>query len=118
MMDVAIERVASASVVNTMSMETIAAEIETLKSKLEQQDQIISEQQRMLEISMEDSSQTSLSADFEKLKLDQQLLEKEKNQLELDRGKFTDAAIKLGLERANLQVLRLFESSLLQYLYS
>ena len=87
------------------SVDKIAAEIDLLKQKLDQQDQIITEQQRLLEMGAEESSQSSVAAaEYEKLIRDKQLLEEEKQKLEDDRTKFTDAAIKLGLERANLQV--------------
>lgn len=87
------------------SVDKIAGEIDLLKQNLDQQDRIITEQQRLLEMRAEESSQYSVAAtEYEKLIRDKQLLEEEKQKLEDDRTKFTDAAIKLGLERANLQV--------------
>jgi hypothetical protein len=86
------------------SMDKITGEIDLLKQKLDQQDQIITEQQKLLDLEAKEYCQPSVEAELEKLQQEKRLLDDDKQKLEDERVKFTDAAIKLGLDRANLQV--------------
>lgn len=75
----------------------------------------IQKQKELLELSMETrtTENTKQRADDDLEDMQDQLkdLENQKKQLDEDRKNFTDAAIKLGLERAALQVLSMLSST-------
>lgn len=97
-----IEYLSKHHLATNQSMDIINHEIQSLKNQIDQQNHTIYEQQKLLEVQVKNSSQSFL--DLEKMEKEKKLLEIEMQKLEEDRAKFTDAAIKLGLERANLQV--------------
>jgi hypothetical protein len=77
--------------------------IEEMKSKIKEQEKMIAEQKEMLELALIKNEKLDKDKDLSEIQAILDDLEHQRKILDEDRRKFTDAAIKMGLERANLQ---------------
>lgn len=77
--------------------------IEDLKSQIAEQEKVINEQKEMLELALTKDHKPEMEKNVSEIQAILDDLEHQRNILDEDRRKFTDAAIKMGLERANLQ---------------
>ncbi|KND04005.1 uncharacterized protein SPPG_01453 [Spizellomyces punctatus DAOM BR117] len=91
-------------------LQQLYEKVEAIEKECDEYRRIIAEQNRLLELSLNEQdakSNEGLSAHLETSLMDLQEqrdeLEQKCQQLEEERGKFTEAAIKLGIERAALQ---------------